>query len=134
MNPSLPVTPCTFRDIKGALGHRTNVCIYSCCVLHNFETDEYEAYAVVNAGEGGREVAVRGWSVFLLNPEAPLSQHVRECRLGDIFLCYQVVSVNGSPILSEADRVRLYWDLKLQERDDTTVPDGLGKGAAMSRR
>jgi hypothetical protein len=134
MNASLLNSPCSFRDIKKAMGRRSDVCIYSCCVLHNFETDDYEAYAVVNAGEGGREVEVRGWAVFLLNPDAPLSQHVRECRLGDIFLCYQVVSVDGSPILSEADRVRLYWDLKQQERDDITVPDDFGVNAVMSRR
>jgi hypothetical protein len=123
--------PCSVRDLKKALGRcRDDLVIYSCCVLHNLETDEYEAYAVVSSSDGGREVEVGGWPVFLLRPDAPLSEYVRRCRLGDIFLCYQVVSVDGSPILPEAERERLYRDLQQEELSEMELLDrSVGGGA-----
>ena len=109
-------SPCSPQDIRRAIG-RSGVRILASCVLHNLETDDYEAVAVVSA-DGGREVRVRDWSVFLLRPDAPLSEHVLECRLGDIFLCYQVVSVNGGPILPEVERTGVYQRLR-QEGNPT---------------
>jgi hypothetical protein len=110
-------SPCSPQDIRRDIG-RSGAQILACCVLHNLETDDYEAVAVVSA-DGGREVRVSGWSVFLLRPDAPLSEHVLGCRLGDIFLCYQVVSVNGGPILPEAERTGVYQRL-CQEGDTTS--------------
>jgi hypothetical protein len=122
--------PCSVRDIKKVLG-RSDVRVLACCVLHNLEGDAYEAYAVVSAG-GGREVEVGGGPVFLLHPGAPLSEHILTCRLGDIFLCYQVVSMDGSPILAEAGGQHLYREMRKQ-REPRRTPGGCGAALGSSR-
>jgi hypothetical protein len=123
-------SPCSVRDVKKVLG-RSDVRVLACCVLHNLESDAYEAYAVVSAG-GGREVEVGGWPVFLLHPGAPLSEHILTCRLGDIFLCYQVVSIDGGPILSEAGGQHLYREMRKQGETRGT-PRGYGAARESSR-
>jgi hypothetical protein len=109
-------TPFTPADVRRALGDTADARqleITSCCVLFDLGSEEYESYAVAEHGGGGREVIVRGVPVFLLPPNAPLSAPLRDCRPGDLLdgmagsaFCYQVVSRDGSPILSESERQR----------------------------
>jgi hypothetical protein len=107
--------PCSAKDIRMTLGC-PGLRVLFCCVLHDLESDAYEAYAVVEEG-GRREVQVAGWSVFLLNPDAPLSEYLLKSTLGEVFLCYQVVSVDGSPILSESKRQHVGQDGRHRERE-----------------
>src|SRR5699024_9477846 len=82
------LTPFKPADVRRALGddaagptQKTE--ITACCVLFDLGSEEYEAYAVAERG-GGREVTVRGFPVFLLPPNAPLSAPLRDCLPGDL--------------------------------------------------
>lgn len=98
-------------------------CAVACAfVVYEVEAASYAAYALSQDG-AGREVEVGGWAVCLVSRDSAVGRALMDAAPGEtVTACvpgggytFQVVSVDGSPILTEAER-RQAWDRAEHER------------------